>query len=275
MRSVKKEAVTLEATVAIIFEMLRLGSTALMPWERFEKIVIVAVAVLVTMMVVVVLWSPVAYDTHEFGDTHFILGAAWRQYNGLVPTVDFQHFYGGFTSWVIAQAITLFGPSVHAFDYALVMLLAGFGLASAAVFWRRVSGMGAAITLLVIATLIFTRQPLELVQSLIRIYSSHASLYNRVGLVIVVIVGLFAALPSRSRPAELVGSVVTGGLLVTAMLTKPTFIVLIPAVALALMVQARWTALAATALVTMASLMIVDPWGARWYASFEYAQAGV
>lgn len=243
-----------------------------MAWDRVEKAAIIAITVLVALMAVIVLWSPVAYDTHEFGDTHFILGAAWRQYLGLVPTVDFEHFYGGFTSWVIAQAIALFGPSVHAYDYALLMMLAGFGLTVAAMSWKRISGLGAAIALLVIATLILTRQPLELVQSVTRIYSSHASLYNRVGLVIVVIVGLFAALPSRSRAAELMGGAVTGGLLVTVMLTKPTFIVLMPGVFLALLVQSRWTALAATTVAILAILMIIDPWGARWLASFEYAR---
>ena len=245
------------------------------PARRARLVCAWAAAAVVAFMIAVVMLNPIVYETDHFADTHFILGAAWRTYQGLTPALDFGHFYGGFTSWVTARAFGVVGPKIQAFDFALLMLFCGFGVSLLLMAWRRVSLLCVALAMLTLATLMFTRYPLEVSESVTRIYATHSFLYNRVGLAIVLIVGLFALLPGQGRMAEVLGGAVAGALLVVVLLTKPTFVILIPAAFLAMAVQARWTGAVAMLLSCGVVLILADPWGARWLASFAYAMAHV
>jgi hypothetical protein len=215
----------------------------------------------------------VVYDTDHFADTFFILDAAWRHHEGYEPTLDFGHFYGGIVEKFISLAMTLFGLHAKAIDWGLVLLFLALCPVLALVCWRRVSRIGTALAALVLATLLFTRFPLENAESITRLASTHSFTYNRLGLGLFLIVGLMVALPAGSRRWEIAGGLVAGVLLVVLSLTKPTFIVLPPFALLALVPQRRGAALLACLAGIVVGVLLLDPLGARWSASFAYAQA--
>ena len=62
----------------------------------------------------ITLLAPVAFMTSNTRDAFFLLDVAWRTYNGALPAVDFQHFYGGLTEQTIGWAMMIFGPSAKA-----------------------------------------------------------------------------------------------------------------------------------------------------------------
>ena len=128
--------------------------------------------------------------------------------------------------------------------------------------------------LLIIATLIFTRYPLEYGQAITSIVSTHSFLYNRIGLALVVLCGLYAGLPTHSRRTEVLGAVVVGILLVVAMTTKPTFVVIVPVLFLALVIQLRLVAVAVALVTFLAVMMLVDPWATGWQTGFQQGLAG-
>lgn len=53
----------------------------------------------------------VVYDTHNWIDTFFILGAAWRVHEGLTPVLDFSHHYGGFIPQTLSWTMSAFGDT--------------------------------------------------------------------------------------------------------------------------------------------------------------------
>jgi hypothetical protein len=235
-------------------------------------VVLVSIGLILTMLAAVV-FVPVVYDTDHFADTLFILDVAWRHHEGYEPALDFGHFYGGIVEKFISLAMSLFGLRVKAIDWGLALLFLALCPMLALTCWRRVSGIGAALAFLVLAALLFTRFPLENAESITRLTSTHSFTYNRLGLGLFLIVGLMVALPASSRRWEIVGGLIAGVLLVALSLTKPTFIVLPPFALLALVPQRRGAALLACLAGILLGVLLLDPLGARWSASFAYAQA--
>lgn len=237
---------------------------------------LMAAAGLIVLLMAFLIWrSPLVYDTDHLGDTLFIMGAAWRTFSGLQPTIGFNHFYGGLSSNLIGMSMYLFGPSVKAFDYALILLFGMTGCFLACICWKRVSLSGFVISLCFIATLAFTRYPLEVGQAITELYSTHSFLYNRIGLILFLITGLYAALPSRTRNAEIIAGFLAGVLLLGVALAKPTFLILMPMAAFAVIIQSRWHGLLALCGGFLIALAIFDPWAGRWISSYAYVQASV
>lgn len=217
----------------------------------------------------------VFYDTDHFGDTLFMLGAGWRVHEGLTPATDFGHFYGGVLEQGLGLSMKLLGPGVFSFDYFTLLLTLVLGGLAWLALHRQMSAAGLAALGLLIAVLLLTRYPLENGQAIHRVVSTHSFLYNRFGLAIVVIAGLFAALPGPDRRAEILGGIILGALAAVVMLVKPTFAILVPALLLGLLIQGRWSALAGLLAGLVLALLALDPVLARWQASFAYAQAHV
>jgi len=217
----------------------------------------------------------IVYDTDHFGDTLFLLGASWRAFNGLTPVIDFGHFYGGVTAEGVAAVMHLIGPDVFAIEYFVLFALAALILVSIPVLSGRISNVGMLAVAVVIATLLLSRYPLETNAPIIRIVSTHSFLYNRIGTALLLIVGLFVVLRGHNNRADLPGGMLAGLLLVVLGLTKPTFVVVIPFVLLALALQRRWHALGAVAFGFLASSAIIDPFFQKWLGSLSYIQAHV
>ncbi len=217
----------------------------------------------------------IVYDTHHFGDTSFILGAGWRVYSGLEPAIDFGHFYGGFISSWLALAMWLFEPSVHAYHQTTLMMFVAASAAALAICWRRVSGNMILAIILLIATLLFTLHPLEVDQSVTRIWSAHSFLYNRVGFVLMILCALFLTFPSGSILREICLGALVGAIVVAAAYTKSPFTILGPAVLLGLLIQARLAAAAGVAVATVALVLVIDPGAQRFLAAHAYIDANV
>jgi len=215
------------------------------------------------------------YDTDHFGDTLFLLGAGWRAYHGLTPVLDFGHFYGGVVAEGIALTMRLSGTDALALErFALVLffLLAGV---SVSILHARISLAGWMALVLTLAVLMLSRYPLELNQPIIRIVSTHSFLYNRLGLALLLVAGLFVALRAPSGRHDRVPGALVGVLVVLAALTKPSFVVLLPGVALGLALQRRWQALGAVLAGIGLSVAVLDPTLQKWFGSLAYIRVQV
>lgn len=213
----------------------------------------------------------VFYDTDHLSDTLFLAGAAWRSYEGLTPAVDFGYFYGGILEDGLAMTMRLLGHGVFAFDHFTLLLTLGLGVAVVLILRRGMSHVGLAAVILVITVLMLTRHPLEYDHAVSTVVSTHSFLYNRFGLAVVVIAGMYVALPSITRNAELVGGVIVGLLVGLAALIKPTFAILAPTVIAGLMLQRRWSALTGAAAGMVGVILWLDPQLARWRGALAYS----
>ena len=244
----------------------------------FEKWVIVAFAALSALFALLLLLNAafgVFYDTLHFGDTIFIMGAAWRVHEGLTPAVDFGHFYGGVMAQGLGAGMRLFGHGVFTFDY-FTLSVAAFLSAMAFVLLRpRISWHGYMATVLVTSTLLLTRFPLEFAQSVTQMVAAHSFIYNRFALAVLVVLGLFVALPEERASREGLLAVLAGVLVALVCLTKPTFVLLCAGLPLALILQGRWSACAGLGVGILATFLLLDPALARFLGSFSYAMAHV
>lgn len=249
-------------------------------WEEYVEIqarmVGILFAITTVLMASLVLANTlvgVFYDTDHFGDTLFILGAGWRTTQGLTPVVDFGDFYGGVIANGIGLTMRLFGSDVFAFDRFTLLLLAGLSLSATAILRARMSFAGLMALFLTFAVLMLSRYPLETDAPIVRIFSTHSFLYNRFGLALLLVSGLFVALRASTDRDDFLPGILIGLLVVLAALTKPTFIVLAPGVLLGLALQQRWKSLAAVLIGMGASVAIFDPTLQKWLGSLIYIQA--
>lgn len=217
----------------------------------------------------------VFYDTEHAGDTGFILGAGWRVYNGLEPAIDFGHFYGGFTSTLVALAMGIFGTDIHALEGAFLLAALGAALAAVVIGWGGLSRLGLAAVIATTTTLMLTRYPLEVSGAVTEVIAAHSFLYNRLGFVAVLLAGVYVSFAAPSRGLEIGRSVLIGAILVAAAFTKPTFAVLIPAVLIGLVIQRRWTGLLGCIAGLAAVMALVDPVAAQLRAASAYIAASV
>lgn len=247
--------------------------------KQFEIFIIYLSFILFIFFVIAVLIPSVGngvfLDNHHLPDTLFIFGAAWRTYQGLTPAIDFGYFYGGLLENGMALTMRIFGHSVFIFDYFTVILVLIFSLIIIAMLRSRLSVSGLSLILMIIAALLLTRQPLEHQSVGSNLVSTHSFLYNRFGLVVLIAAGMFVALPSRNRAAELAGGMLAGVLVAFAMQVKPTFAILLVGTVGGLMLQLRWRAVGGLLLAAVIVLMFVDPMLLRWRNALAYAAAQV
>ena len=160
-------------------------------------------------------------------------------------------------------------------DWLPATRAAGLSLAALVLLRPRISWYGYAAVVLLITTLLLTRHPLEMSQSITRMVSAHSFIYNRFAFAGLVVTGLFVALPdARGRREALLG-LGAGALAALVCLTKPTFVILAPGLLLACMVQRRWHAASGVLVGLCGTLLLVDPGFARLSGSFAYAMAHV
>jgi hypothetical protein len=239
-----------------------------------KAVSLTSLSILSVAMLLVTL-CPVVYNTDDLADTIFLVGVAWRIFNGAVPVVDFGHFYGGFSETYISWAFSLFGVSIKALDYALLLQFATTAIIVAVASWRRISVVSFWMLLLVSGMCILTRAPFEYDISLTSVVSAHSFVYNRFALALTIPVMLFAILPVNDRNAELTCAIVIGATLYMIALTKPSFVVFLPAVFLALALQARFRGLFFVTLGLLIAKFYLDFGAARFLGSSEYLNASI
>ncbi|EKE44165.1 hypothetical protein OCGS_1681 [Oceaniovalibus guishaninsula JLT2003] len=244
-------------------------------WTNAALRAVLALGIAAFVLLTLIGLTGIVYDNQHFGDTSFIFGAAWRVYTGMQPGIDFGHFYGGFTSGAIALAMHLFGPTMHAWAQAALMLFAAAWGIAIAICWRHVSATIWLSAGLLLAALLFTLHPLEVSQSVTRIWSAHSFLYNRIGLAQAILCALFVAFRSETRRREAATGLLLGIVCVAAAYTKPTFVILALALPLALIVQRRWSAILGVGLGMVGTLALFDPDLRQYRASWNYVQASV
>ncbi|MFK7751023.1 MAG: hypothetical protein AB8B51_00595 [Sedimentitalea sp.] len=214
---------------------------------------------------------PIAYDTIHLQDTMFFAELGWRILNGALPTIDFNHFYGGVVAQYVAWAFQLFGVSVKSIDYAFVMMmLSTLGLAMIVAAWRTTRLSALALAMLVVAC-VLARVPFEELTAIQRPTSAHSFVYNRLGSAIALVLTVFALIPASKRWPDVIAGLLCGAAAYMIVLIKPTFVPFLPVFYLALLLQGRWIALAASAVGLGVAIVALDPGAARIIASFDYA----
>lgn len=244
------------------------------PEKLFRLLFFIGTALLIFLSLCNILGG-VLYDTDHFGDTLFILGTGWRTHEGLRPVLDFGDFYGGAVAEGLAMTMRLFGTDVFTLERFALLSLACLVLVAAIILNRRISMNGFMALVLTLAVLMLSRYPLELNEPIIRIVSTHSFFYNRFGLALLLVSGLFVALRAPTERHDLLPGVLLGFLVVVAALTKPTFIVLMLGVLIGLTLQQRWQALAAVVVGIAVSVTLLDPTLQKWTGSLAYIQAQI
>ena len=239
--------------------------------EYAFSFVCIALSLILVLVALFNLGTGIVYDTHNWIDTLFIFGAAWRVHQGLTPVLDFGHHYGGFIPQTLGWAMSAFGDTVSVF-YAYSILMGGFLVGCAAVISRQgLSFAGFCAVVLVVLTLVLTRYQLEWSSAITGVGSGHSFFYNRYGQAAMVIVAVFVALRSNNQFTELTGGLVVGVLIGTACLTKSTFVVTLPGLLIALLILRRWSAIAGACAGLAAFILAFDPTLARFFGSLNYA----
>lgn len=215
------------------------------------------------------------YDTDHFADTFFLLGAAWRVHEGLIPVIDFGHFYGGFVSESLGWTMFIFGTHTSVF-YVYSIILSIVLLVCAYLFSKdEISPLGLSCFALSIFTLLMTRYPLELNDPIIRITSTHSFFYNRFAQAAMLTVSLFIFFRANSDNKEVFFGVISGLIIAAVCLTKSTFIVVLPGIIIALLISCRWFAVAGTLIGLAVFVIIFDPSLQRFFGSLSYALSHV
>lgn len=216
---------------------------------------------------------PVVYDTMHLPDTLFLLNEGWRVSQGLRPGVEYETFYGGFTSGILALAFRLFGAEVRTLDLVPLLHAAIVLALAAAILFRRTSLFSGLATVALLATVLMTRAPLEEHVALTQPISAHSFSYNRLGLALCLVVLPFILLPrDDDRILEPLAGMAAGAAMAMALLCKWSFAV-IPLVALlALLLQRRWSAFGGALAGLLAAGFVLDPFGAQFLGSLAYMQ---
>lgn len=169
----------------------------------------------------------------------------------------------------------VFGKTPFVFEYFSTIL----AFASASILWlvfrSRISPIGLGLMILVSTVLLLTRQPLEYLPTSSGPVSTHSFLYNRLGFVALMAAGMFVALPSAKPRAEAVGGALIGSIIAFALLTKPTFAVLLLATLIGLLIQARRRGIIGLLVGVAVVVLLLDPRLAGWRGAVSYLAAQV
>lgn len=227
--------------------------------------------VLCLMLGLAVILPPIVYDTLHVTDKTFMAMVSRWVFDGAVPGRDFNHFYGGGHEFFVALAYRLFGVSIKALDYALVVqfafvlaLLCGLG-------WRRLDRVSLSGLAVVLAVILFARLPFEELPQLVKLTAAHSFPYNRFGTALCVICAAVALVPAKGGglPAAL-GAVIAALAAIVAILAKATFFPIVIGVIGALALTGRWRELAIFALACAAIFLALDPSLQRVWGTLSY-----
>lgn len=227
-----------------------------------------------TLQIISLLSMPIVYDTVFLNDTLFLLNEAWRIFLGVNPGVDFGSFYPGFVAQFVAIGFHLLGPTVRAIDIAPLMQLLLALMVASVTLYKRCGLFTISAIFALLSTCLLTRAPFEVVVALINPISAHSSYYNRTGLVYSLILTLFVLLPKRTENKhELTSGVAAGFGLIFALMSKWSFLILLPTVCLALLTQRRYAAVTGVIFGFIACWLVLDPTGMRFFGSLNYMNA--
>ncbi len=242
----------------------RYGETGLWPIIFFIAVVIYVVS-LVSM--------PIVYDTLHLVDTLFMLNSGWRVSLGLKPGIDYDTFYSGLTSRYLALSYWLFGPNVRALDLAVLLQFATLLPLAFLAVAGRVGWLSLSVIAAVLATAVLTRAPMEEFVSISQMLSAHSFSYNRLGLALCLIPLLAILLPAGTRRQENLAGLAAGVAIAMALMSKWSFITVLPPAIIALLLQRRWPTLMAFLIGLILAALLLDPTGQQFLGTFSYVMA--
>ncbi|MCB1337297.1 MAG: hypothetical protein KDK10_07530 [Maritimibacter sp.] len=223
--------------------------------------------VVVCLFVSSLLLTPITVDGTHMGDTLLLAHLGWRGVNGLVPVIDYPHFYGGMTAAFVTGSFKLFGVSFKSVDIAFVMMFAAAGAVLALLAWRRISGVAMTLILALASALVLGLSPIEVGRVLV---PAHSFVYNHVGIVLMMGLVVFGLVPVENKGHEGVTALVGGVAGYALVLLKTTFGIVLPAVLIACALQGRWR----SALLFLGGLVfgmvVLDPGMVRAVGSLEF-----
>jgi hypothetical protein len=240
-----------------------------------DKFIISICIASISIVFLGVAFVPVVYNTKHLADTLFLTSLGWRIYNGATPVLDFGHFYGGVIAQYIAWSYQLFGPTIKSLDYAFLMLWASAVWAAFVICYNRIGRLTFWLFLTIISVLMLTRAPLEGYAYITFLASADSFIYNRFATSLALIVIVYVQVPAKSHSMELIAGFLAGLLLVSIVLVKPTFAVMIPAALIALLMQKDLKYVLVCLIGGIIAIMIFDPNAQKVIGSYNYAVASV
>lgn len=210
-----------------------------------------------------------SYDNNYIADSLYLIDLGRRTMAGLVPGVDYQNFYGGVTEGLLAIAFKLGGVSVKSIDIALCLMFGIVLLGFVAINHHRVRLTTGALLMLVCAATIFGRGAPE--DRLVpRDDFTHAYIYNHFSISIMVVLAVFALLPSPNRKKDLLAACGAGILAYVLIFTKPIFVAYLPFLLVSVALLHRRSVTGTLVFVFFLQFMLWDPSFARFLSTLSY-----
>lgn len=218
---------------------------------------------------------PVVYDTNHMADTLFSADIGWRILQGADPVVDFGHHYAGLFGEYIALSFGLFGVTLKSLDYAAILMAATVLLLGAIVFYRRAGLWSYLLFAVFTSACLLMRAPFEIIPAIVKPISAHSFVYNRFAISLGLVAFFYCFLATPHKALEALAGAVTGAITVMLMLLKPSFVVMLPFVLLAVLVQGRFWAGIWVVAGAAAAMILLDPWFIKFIGSYTYAATSV
>ena len=233
---------------------------------RWSLLFIVVNVLIVLFLVAALLVAPIAVDQIHMDDSVLLANVAWRGVNGLIPVIDYPHFYGGFAEYFAIASFKLFGATYKSIDYAFVMLFGVSAVLGSALYWKRLTLAQASLLTALGAALILSLDPLEAFQ---HFKPGHSFVYNHVGVVLMLALTVFACRPIDDRRAERLSAGIAGGVLYVVILLKTTLGLIGLSIILACLIQKRWASAALVVAGAGAAMLVLDPGMTRALGSLD------
>jgi len=189
-------------------------------WLAVRRLAPVLYAVLALIATLVMVEAP--HRTHRWApDTFLFLDGGWRVYNGQRPYVDFYAALGPVTFQLVALGLWLGGVSAAAIDYGFGIAAIALGIWAWWLFGKRMESPAALLLALFVAVLTIAPHALGARLDIL----TYASLYNRLGyaLVIIVLVEAVCAPVADSMKDEWAGGISSGAACLLLLFVKPSF----------------------------------------------------
>ncbi|MEM7177014.1 MAG: hypothetical protein AAF503_04855 [Pseudomonadota bacterium] len=240
------------------------------PGRVLERIAIPLAVVLIALFILPLVMTPYLHETLWIADTFFLANLGWRGVNELTPVLDYPHFYGGVMAALATLSMELFGVTIKALDYALILAFLGVAVLTVLLLYWRVSLLTAVVLLLLSASIILPLSAFERGE-VVWPYLTHAFSYNHVAASLIFAMMGFGLFAPQAMQADVLGGLAAGVSLYLLFLLKFTFVIFAPALILVLLIQKRVWALAALLVGAAATMLLFDPGAERAIGAGAYS----
>lgn len=237
-----------------------------------EKVFFFYTIILSFTIILQFVFIPFSYNSLHIEDTFLLAESAWRVFNGGIPGVDFEHYFGGISSSLIAQSFKIWGVSIKSIDYAfLIQYLIVIVMLYIATY-KRVSLISGITVFFVLTGVMLTRIPYEEYSSLIVIESAHSFSYNRFGMALMFVMMIFALFTTHTKKIDYFVAVIMGGAAFLLIFTKTTFFIFFIGFILVLLIKKRGIELLLVSILLIALSLAYSMPVERLWNTFNYAK---